>query len=116
MKRIIMIAALTAIVFAACNNSIDETTMRQDVHRIVAKTEQCYANVHNDLIDSLDEEYFASCNDELNEMMADNYKKYRKEEDRRKFDSIFFEEIQNSNIENDYISLMLEIYGMNEDN
>lgn len=108
-KRTILIAFATTIL-AACNNSIDDAQIHQDVHRIVAKTEQCYANVHDDLIDSLDVEYFGKCTDELEEMIDDIYNKYGKENDRRKFDSIFMAEIQNSNIDNDYISLMQEIY------
>lgn len=115
MKKTFVYIVLTTAMFAACNNSIDEAQMRQDVHRIVAKTEQCYANVHDDLIDSLDVDYFRKCNEELEEMIDDTYERYDNEKDRRKFDSLFMVEIQNSNIDNDFISLMLEIYGMNED-
>lgn len=115
MKRTIMIAVFTALSFAACNNSVDEAQMHQDVHRIVAKTEQCYANVHDDLIDSLDVDYFGKCSDELNNMMDDIYKKYKNEKDRRMFDSLFMIEIQKSNIDNDYISLMQEIWNMDFD-
>ena len=113
MKKTPMIVAATAIMLSACNSSINDAEIKADVHRIVAKTEQCYANVHNDLIDSMDVDFFNACNDELDMMMADIDKKYSDEKDRRKFDSTFMVEIQNSELDNDLISLMLEIYGMN---
>lgn len=115
MKKSIFIAALSALMLSACNSSISDIQINQDVHRVVAKAEQCYANVHNDLLDSLDLEYFSSCNEELQDMLSDTYKKYKKDEDRRKFDSIFMVEIQKKDIDNDFISVMLEIYGMNYD-
>ena len=114
MKRTITIVALTGLMLAACNNSIDDAEVRQDVHRLVSKTEQCYANVHNDLLDSLDVDYFTKCNDELMEMLDDIDKKYKDPKDRRKFDSTFFEEIDRSDLDNDIISMMQELYGMNE--
>lgn len=115
MKKTIKIAALAAIMLSACNNSISDDQINLDVHRLVSKTEQCYANVHNDLIDSMDLDYFTTCNEELQEMMADIDEKYQKEEDHRKFDSLFMVEIQKKDLDNDLISLMLEIYGMNEE-
>ncbi|MCR5065347.1 MAG: hypothetical protein K6A67_06200 [Bacteroidales bacterium] len=115
MKKTIIIAALAAIMLSACNSSISDDQISLDVHRLVSKTEQCYANVHNDLIDSMDLDYFTTCNDELQEMMADIDEKYQKEEDHRKFDSLFMVEIQKKDLDNDLISLMLEIYRMNEE-
>ena len=115
MKKTIMFAALAATMFVACNNSANDAQISMDVHRLVAKTEQCYANVHNDLLDSLDEEYFADCNNELQKMMDDIAAKYTNEKDRRKFDSLYMDEIQRSDIDNDLISMMEEIYGMNYD-
>lgn len=113
MKRTFFIAALATVLFVSCNNSIDDAQISKDVHRLVAKTEQCYANVHNDLIDSLDVEYFNKCNDELIELMDEMEKKYSDEKKQRKFDSIFFEEIRRSDLDNDIISMMEEIYEMN---
>ena len=115
MKKTLLTAALSALLLSACNNSISDTQINQDVHRVVSKAEQCYANVHNDLLDSLDLEYFSDCNEELQDMLTDTYKKYEKEEDRRKFDSLFMVEIQKKDIDNDFISVMLEIYRMNFD-
>ena len=66
MKRTISIAALAAVLFVSCNNNVDDAKISQDVHRLVAKTEQCYANVHNDLIDSLDVEYFNNYTGQIN--------------------------------------------------
>lgn len=114
MKSPITIVALTALMLTACNNGIDDAEVGQDVHRLVSKTEQCYANVHNDLIDSLDVDYFTKCNDELMEMLDDIDKKYKDPKDRRKFDSTFFDEIGRSGLDNDIISMMEELYGMNE--
>ncbi|MBQ1408296.1 MAG: hypothetical protein IIY87_00885 [Bacteroidales bacterium] len=112
MKKTTLLAALAAMMFVACNSSVNEATMRADVHRLVAKTEQCYANVHNDLLDSLDVEYFETCNDELIKMMSDTEKKYKSESDRRRFDSLFMAEIAKSDLDNDLISTMMEIYTM----
>lgn len=112
MKKTLLFAALAAFFFAACNSSVSDEQMSKDVHLLVSKTEQCFANVHNDLIDSLDVEFFQTCNDELDQMMMEIDGKYSNKEDRRKFDSLFMSEIQKSDLDNDLISLMMEIYEM----
>lgn len=115
MKKTIVLSFLFSALLTACNSSMSDNEIRDDVHRLISKTEQCFANVHNDLVDSAYLESFEKCNDELDLLIAEIDKKYENRDERHRFDSLFMEEIANSDLDNDLISTMQEIYGMNDE-
>ena len=106
--------AIAVLTLSACNK-IDTAAMKLDVKKAIQKTEQCYAPVRDDMIDSLYQEQFEVCSQELDAMLEEMGKKYNSAKERQMFDSLFFEEIRHSNVSNDLLSMMEEIREMSRE-
>ena len=112
MKRLLSLFAVVALLmsFTACKNN-----MRRDVKRLAHKTEQCFSKVDiNDPMSSSNEE-FSECYDELEELMAHYDTIYKGEEESVKFGRMYLEELQKTDIPQEFKDFFNFLYGLGDE-
>lgn len=112
MKRIFTILLVTGLTlcFTSCQKN-----MQRDVKRLAHKTEQCFSLADPNSIDNSDNKEFNKCYGKLEKLMNKLDKKYASEEESLEFGRLYLEELQGSDLPDDFKELCTYLYSLGTD-
>lgn len=112
MKKSLLLLASLILLFAT---SSCKSNMRRDAKRLSHKTEQCFSKVDINDPNNSENVEFEECYEELQELMDQYDKKYKNPEQSAKFAKIFLEELQKSDVPNEFKELYNYLYSLGEE-
>ena len=112
MKKLLTV--LSVVLFVLTLSSC-KSNMRRDVKRLTHKTEQCFSKVDMNDPSNLENEEFSKCYDELEALMTQYDEKYKDSVQSVKFGKMYLEELQKSNVPDEFKELFNFLYGLGSD-
>ena len=106
----LLMVAVVLVAFTSCKSN-----MRRDVKRLTHKTEQCFSKVDINDPTNMENEEFIECYDELEKLMTQYDQKYSNPEQSAKFGKMYLEELQKSNLSDDFKDLFGFLYGLGDE-
>lgn len=113
MKKLVSLLVVAVLLFSVTSC---KSNMRRDVKRLAHKTEQCFSKVDINDPSNYENQEFTECYQELEELMTQYDKKYSDEQQSVKFGKMYLEELQKSDLPDEFKELFNFLYGMGNDN